>query len=142
MLDNKLDLPCNISSSDDYLIFLTLYNQRMIKLIDVYRLKEQVHLESDYDLFHDMVRQLDADVKRMFNGAVSERIDFADSLQCIGIMSGLNSCSAEDVQRAHARGLKVSLFGVFNAEDAENAISKSPDFIITDDIRATQDLLN
>ena len=142
MLDNKLDLPCNISSFQAYSDYLIIYAQRMYTLIQAYGLIEKVHLESDFEVFHDMVRQLDGDVKRMFNGAVAERIDLADSLQCTGIMSGLNSCTAEDVQRAHARGLKVSLFGVFNAEDAENAISKSPDFIITDDIPVTQDLLN
>ena len=142
MLDNKLDLPCNISTFEQYNEYMQLYAERMYAMIKAFGLFNQVHLESDFEVFHSSLRQRDSQVKLMFNGPVADRIGLAYSLQCTGIMSGLNSCTAEDIQRAHAKGLKVSLFGIVTAQDAENAIRKSPDFIITDDIPLTQDLLN
>lgn len=142
MLDNKLDLPCNISFNQQYNEFMVLYSQRMFELIRAYDLVEQVHLESDLEIFHILIAQRDSRIKRMMNGAVSERINLADSLHCTGIMSGLNSCTAQDIQLAHQRGLKVSIFGVVSMADAEEAVKKSPDFIITDDIPYLTQLLN
>lgn len=141
MLDNKLDLPCNISSSDEYLLYINLYVNSMHSLIERFHLFEFVYLESNYDLYLDLMSALDDHVQLMINGSVFDRFSIANNRNYTGIMTGNNSCTKESVAAAHASGLKVSIFGVVNTRDAESAIEKSPDFILTDDVPMVNQLL-
>lgn len=141
MLDNKLDLPCNISSSDEYLDYIYLYVQSITQLIDRFQVYEQVYLESNFDVFFDLMQQRDSRFNLMINGSVTERFQIANTNSYTGIMTGNNSCTKESVAAAHASGLKVSIFGVVNTSGAESAIEKSPDFILTDDVPMVNQLL-
>jgi len=78
----------------------------------------------------------------VYDGTLADGdIEYAKDNGFYGIASKNDNISAEQVSAAHAAGLRVQLYGADGQSDMVNAMNKSPDYFLTDNIPLSESIL-
>jgi len=73
---------------------------------------------------------------------VKEDIDYAAEQNLYGVAGSSQALSPEEVQYAHEKGLHVQLYGVKLQGDIADALDKSPDYFLADNILLVQRMVD
>ena len=124
--------------SDTYINSLS---RSLIQFIDHYDLSENVFIESQRINYLEKLQNLRPDLNLFYwensPAGIQKSIDFG----FYGFIIDTAFISKEEIQEAHAAGIRISLFGIKSKADNLDAIEKSPDFLQTDKIKHLVDIL-
>src|SRR5690606_34464957 len=132
---NPTGLSVNMESFNDSLT--ELLSQSVFKYIP-----EKIHfIFSDADLLNRIKNKAVSSYFHIEGGKAMDLIKLALVNGFDGIVLTDDDIEVEESNYAHEKGLYVSLFGVRNLDDIEDALEVHADFIHTDNIPLTQNVL-
>ena len=140
-IDTKPEFICNSEGYSAQQV-LDWYGAHLFEVFDAYNLYNHAYVESGTAVLIDYLKRRDNRIRFMLNGVIPDHLPLVDSMQIYGMMLGNGDIDAARVNLAHSHNLRISLFAVNNKNDAKEAIAKSPDFILTDDILLLKQLLD
>lgn len=118
------------------------YINAMIRLIEKYRLEEQVFIAVHSEAFAQKIRLKRPGYRIFINKKTFEAaFGTARDHRLYGLIAKLEDISAAQVQQAHEQGLRVALWGMHSEKDNKRAIELHPDFIQTDRVPSLVKLL-
>lgn len=119
------------------------YSNAILALIDKYQLKNNICIESQSPEFLNILQQKDSTLKLFYYPSDFETgLAVANQYKFYGITISTDKITAEQVQIAHSKNLRVALWGVQTAKENTSAIRKSPDYIQTDKVKRLVKILN
>lgn len=123
--------------------YLNEFNNALKELIEEHDLEGQVFIESQSPLFIEMMQETNIPAELFYYVSDPEKgIETADSLDIYGISINNNLISKEQIREAHDSNLRVMLFDTQTPEENADAIKKSPDFLITGNLKHLMAVLN
>lgn len=115
--------------SDQWPTFINALENTIVK----YRLRKRVFIESTFPEFLALLKERDSELKLfLYHNSFDYALNMADSLKIFGLTFNMNIVTAAQVQLAHARGLRVTLFNQQKDQENITAIQMNPDFMQTD----------
>lgn len=139
--DLHAELGCGISEEKlKWYYSATLY--AIDALLTKYDAYDQVMVQANSFIWTQEARNKYPKIKVFVDTDIDEQvIDQAADNGFYGIASKDHEITKEEVAFAHARGLRVQLYGV-GGDGFVTAINKSPDYILADNIPLLQSILN
>jgi glycerophosphoryl diester phosphodiesterase len=139
--DLHADLGCDISDSRKKWYYTTIL-YAINNLLSKYSAYDRVLVQANSLEWMIQARNLFPDVKVFLDDDISnEDIEIAAQNGFYGIASKNDNISAEEIALAHAKGLRVQVYGT-GGYSFTDAIAKSPDYILSDNIPLLQNILN
>lgn len=141
--DFRWDFDTKLYTNKDYEQYTDEFCQALTSLIIKHELQGQVFIESYSIDFIAKMKELDvpADLFYYISNTDTD-IATADSLDVFGISVATELITENEIADAHNRNLRVMLFNTKNTQDNIDAVKKSPDFIITDNLKHLVSVLN
>ena len=118
------------------------YWNALIKIIDQYDVAENVFIESKKKPYLEKLKMLRPELKLLFLESFEKGFEYAKEKELFGLVMPKHFISKEQVQEAHAAGLRISLFDLKTKNDNLDAIELSPDFLQTDRVKHLVNILN
>lgn len=116
----------------DYPVFA----RALSKLIQKYHLQKRVFVESISSDLLLFIRQLEPQLKLfLYSEEIQETLVLADKFDFFGVTFDMNRISEKQVEEAHSRNLRVTLFNQQSTQDNQRALKLNPDFIQTDHLQ-------
>jgi len=140
-LDTKPEFICHINSLAS-LDALSWYADHLHKVVDKYGIYPYAYVEAGNSALIYFLQRKSNRFLFNLNGLIPDHLPIVDSMGIYGMMLGNADVSAEGIALAHNHGVRISLFAVNDKQEAKNAIAKSPDYILTDDILLLKQLLD
>jgi glycerophosphoryl diester phosphodiesterase len=114
---------------------LKTFANALLKVIDHYRLQNRLLIESTNPSFLKGLQERAPHLKLFFyHDVVDYTLQTADTMNLFGVTLNMDLVSLADVQEAHRRGLRVSLFNQQTKSDNVKCLKLSPDFMQTDQL--------
>lgn len=112
------------------------------KILQKYNAYSWIYLQSYVpEWLAETLRQY-PQTKVMYDGTLDDGdIEYARNSGFYGIASKNDNISADQVKAAHTAGLHVQLYGADGQNDMVNAMNKSPDYFLTDNIPLSESML-
>jgi glycerophosphoryl diester phosphodiesterase len=140
-LDLHADLGCDISDSRKQWYYTTIL-YAINTLLNKYSAYDHVLVQANSLEWMLESRNLFPDVKVFLDTDISDDdIEVAADNGFYGIASKNDNISAEEIALAHDKGLRVQVYGT-GGYSFTDAIEKSPDYILSDNIPLLQNILN
>lgn len=130
-------LDCKLySNNSDPIAFKNQYANAIITLINTHGLNpEKVFIESQDTTFLRILQRKQNDLKLfIYPQTFEEGMAKAEFMHLFGITISNSSISKEQINLAHSKGIRVTLWNTKSTDENLNAVLKSPDFIQSDDI--------
>lgn len=120
-----------------------IFSRQLVKLIDKYQLEDAIYCGTgDFELLKK-IHALNPRIKLLYEGpSMQDILEKQLELEYYGIIVSNENISAEEVDIYHANNLRVAIFSLRGLFENKDGLSKSPDFLITDNITLLQDILN
>lgn len=133
-------LSCNVPDSDGYRYQVLL---QLKAIIARYQAADWLLLQSPDRAWLDLAAGVLPDTRLLLDDAAidDESIDYAAAAGYYGIAGKNNEISREEMARAHSLGLRVQIYGANSQNDLADALNKSPDYLLTDNIRLLQQMV-
>ena len=141
-LDLKLYHECNSGDS----AYIVLLANQLIRIIHSYNAEDKIFIITGHQSLIDAVRNTDNNPKPLLfigslNKPFKEEFDFTLNNHLYGLTIGNEQITADEIKEAHANNLRVILYDVKSRASAIEAVEKSPDGIMTDNIQLLQEVL-
>ena len=137
-LDTKIIAICN---EDNYSDVEKIMLKKIDLIINKYNAQTWVHVMSGSEEFLLQMQKLNPEVKLWLDGDFNRNIPIANSHGFYGVSGNSAAVTSEQISFAHDNGVYALLFG-FKAQDGIlSAIKKYPDYLQTDNIILTQQIL-
>jgi glycerophosphoryl diester phosphodiesterase len=132
---------CKIRLEDPPGYYRTFARQ-LVAIVHQYGLTDIV-IESFHAGFLAFLHEQEPDLKLfIYADDIGTGLMIHEFLPVYGIIVDMRNTDASQIKRAHARGVRVSIFNVSSEKDNISAIRMSPDFVQTDELVNMVDLLN
>lgn len=140
-IDLHAVLGCNISESNKKIYYTTMLYAIDMLLVK-YNAYDHVLVQANSIDWLMEARDLYPDIKVLLDGDISNAdIDNVAANGFYGVASKNENISKEEIEHAHSKGLRVQIYSVTGYGVTE-AIEKSPDYILADNIPLVQSVLN
>jgi glycerophosphoryl diester phosphodiesterase len=140
-IDLHANLGCNISESRQEWYYATILYS-INSLLSKYNAYHYVMVQANNFEWMMQARNLYPDIKLFLDTDITmEDIETAAANGFYGIAGKNADISIDEVQLAHNKGLRVQLYGT-GGYAFSNAIEKSPDYILADNIPLLQNILH
>ena len=127
---------CKLVSSGQGQGYQLLFADALINLIHEYELADNVFIESQSEDFLALLRNKDENLKLfIYPPSFEEGLKVAETLKLYGITIDVEKISRDNVDAAHNKGFRVTLWNANTRRKNIDAIKKSPDFIQTDNLQ-------
>ncbi|MBL4669564.1 MAG: hypothetical protein JKY30_09925 [Flavobacteriales bacterium] len=137
-LDTKTIQICN---ENNYSESETNMIEKIDFIIKEYNAQTWLHvMSSSYEFLQEM-QQLNPEVKLWLDGDFETNIPIAKTHNFYGVSGNNSKVSAEQISFAHDNGIYALLFGFKSQNGIVSAIKKNPDYLQTDNIILTQQIL-
>lgn len=129
----------SIYNSEEY---FSIYSDKIVSLLEQYNYIDYTYIEAvDVNLLKTF-GGLNSQLKLLLETSnISWGIENVLENHWYGIVSSSESITKNDVDYAHSQLIRVVIFGAKTQPEIVKAINKHPDFIITDNIVQTQQIL-
>jgi len=123
--------------------FIDRFTKSIAALLRVHKMEEKVFIESQNTEFLDsMRRRLPNAILFMYPAFEFDRgIKVARSMSLFGITIHHERITREEIAIAHKEGFRVTLWGAKSRGETIAAINKSPDYLQTDYLSYTLEIL-
>lgn len=137
-LDTKTIAICNennFAASEEMMI------EQINIMIKKYNAQEWLHVMSGSDEFLLQMQKLNPEVKLWLDGDFDTNIPIAETHNFYGVSGNSAAVTSEQISVAHSKGVYALLFGFKSQTGILSAIKKHPDYLQTDNILLTQQIL-
>jgi glycerophosphoryl diester phosphodiesterase len=116
--------------------FRNRFANAIINLADAYSISaEKLYIESPDSSFLRVLKNKRSDLKLfIYPASFEEGLNIAEKMDLFGITISTTIVTKEQIERAHEKGIRITLFNTRTKDENLDAILKSPDFIQSDDI--------
>lgn len=119
-------------SNDEY---YNTFSSAVVSTIQKYGIQENVFIENSDSEFLNLIKRQNNQLKVFLLGEDFENdILLAEKNEFYGISFSNDHISSEQIQDAHSKNIRVTLYGIESNKQNYDAISKQPDYIQTDDL--------
>jgi len=122
-----------------------IVEKNMIEKIDLiikkYNAQSWVHVMSGSEDFLLKMQQLNPGIKLWIDGDFNTNIPIANAHNFYGVSGNSSAVTSEQISFAHSNGIYALLFGFKAQAGILSAIKKNPDYLQTDNIILTQQIL-
>lgn len=119
-------------SNDEY---YKTFSSAIVSTIEKYGLQENVFIENSDPEFLNLIKRQNNQLKVFLLGEDFENdINIAQKNEFYGVSFSNNHISSMQIQDAHSKNIRVTLYGIESNKQNYDAISKQPDYIQTDDL--------
>jgi glycerophosphoryl diester phosphodiesterase len=124
------------SNNPDQGAFKMRFANAIARFIDTHNIDDsKIFVESQDTTFLRMLINKNRNIKLfIYPQNFDEGLDIAKKMKLYGISISNENITKDQVACAHDNGIRITLWNVKNAKENLNAITKSPDFIQSDDI--------
>lgn len=120
----------------EYELFSQRFARAISRCLDKYHLNKQVYIESKDPVFLTELKKINPDFYLyLYTDDFYEGARIGDSLDLYGLTMDNNLISESQIEIAHNKNLRISLFNVNTEKENYSAVEKSPDNIQTDDLK-------
>ncbi len=110
------------------------YRNALIRIIEKYKLKENIYIESSSERFLTKIKQENPEYKLFIYESFENGLKIATDLNLYGMTISTASVTEDQIQLAHQHGLRVAIWNVHSQSENVKAIKKNPDIIQTDNL--------
>ena len=111
------------------------YVRVLIQIIEKYKLKENIYIESSNEQFLKKIQQENPDYKLfIYPNSFEHGLEVAIDLNLYGITISTAVVTKEQIQLAHRHGIRIAVWNVHSQSENVKAIKKNPDIIQTDNL--------
>jgi glycerophosphoryl diester phosphodiesterase len=127
---------CKMYSNHPDLAFKNQYANAIINLMDEQGISsEKLFIESQDTTFLRILKTKRASLKLfIYPKTFDEGLSIAENMNLFGITISNEKITKAQVELAHKKGLRVTLWNTASQSENMNAVLKSPDFIQSDDV--------
>ena len=122
--------------------FYSIFTRKIVELIEKYQAEEWIFCGSQDVNFLAEINAQNPKIKLFLEGGnVTELLNEKKDLNFFGIVIANDRISRSEVKIAHDSGVRVAIFNIKSLPGNLDAVEKSPDYLITDNITLLQDIL-
>lgn len=119
-------------SNDEY---YKVFSSAIVSTIEKHGIQENVFIENSDPEFLNLIKRQNNQLKLFLLGEDFENeIYVAEKNEFYGISFSNDHVSSQQIQDAHSKNIRVTLYGIESKKQNYDAISKQPDYIQTDDL--------
>lgn len=118
------------------------FAEELVRLINTYGYLDRVLVETIDESFLQTVQAVSSEVKLVYDAVeFKDGLSRANASNYWGMALPNGDVTAEQVEEAHASGRRFIIWGVKVLGDSKRAVEKSPDGVMTDDVRMLRGIL-
>lgn len=123
--------------------FYDIFSRKILDLIEKYNAEDWVFCGTGDPVLLKLLYKRNPRVKLFYEGyGIDDMLQLKSELDYFGIVVSNDNISKEDVELAHANGLRVAIFNLRALPANKEGLRKSPDYLITDNVTLLQDILH